>query len=106
MPNLSLTSKQFWTDSAERAVRTGAQVAVAAFGGSAVLTAVTEGDWLSIPWQESLGLVILSMVLSLLTSIAGKKVGDPSTASLTKGTAPNALGKGGSVHTTTTRPTL
>lgn len=101
-----LTTKQFWTDTAERCVRTAAQTAAATFGGSAVLTAVTSGDWGSIPWQESLAVTVLATLLAFLTALSGKAVGDPSTASLTKGTAPNALGKGGSVHTTTTRPTL
>ena len=101
-----LTTKQFWTDTAERTVRTAAQTAAAAFGGGAVLTAVTDGEWGSIPWQEALALTALAALLAFLTALGGKAVGDPSTASLTKGTAPNALGKGGSVHTTTTRPTL
>ena len=101
-----LTDKQFWTDTAERTVRTAAQTAAAAFGGGAVLTAVTDGEWGSIPWQEALALTALAALLAFLTALGGKAVGDPSTASLTKGTAPNALGKGGSVHTTTTRPTL
>ena len=101
-----LTDKQFWTDTAERTVRTAAQTAAAAFGGGAVLAAVTDGEWGSIPWQEALALTALAALLAFLTALGGKAVGDPSTASLTKGTAPNALGKGGSVHTTTTRPTL
>ena len=101
-----LTTKQFWTDTLERTVRTAAQTAAATFGGSAVVTAVTDADWASIPWEASLGLTALATLLAFLTALGGKAVGDPSTASLTKGTAPNALGKGGSVHTTTTRPTL
>lgn len=101
-----LTTKQFWTDTLERTVRTAAQTAAATFGGGAVLTAVTNGDWGSIPWQESLAITALATILAFLTAVSGKAVGDPSTASLTKGTAPKSIGGEGSVHTPTTRPTL
>lgn len=102
-----LTTKQFWTDTLERTVRTAAQTAAATFGGSAVLTAVTSGDWGSIPWQESLAVTVLATLLAFLTALSGKAVGDPSTASLTSGTKPSALSSGrGPLDSPTTRPTL
>lgn len=103
-----LTTKQFWTDTAERCVRTAAQTAAATFGGGAVLTAVTSGDWGSIPWQESLAVTVLATLLAFLTALSGKAVGDPSTASLTSGTKPKSLGTGGGgpLDSRTTRPTL
>lgn len=103
-----LTTKQFWTDTFERTVRTAAQTAAATFGGSAVVTAVTDADWASIPWEASLGLTVLAAALAFLTALAGKAVGDPSTASLTSGTKPKSIGTGGGgpLDSPTTRPTL
>lgn len=103
-----LTTKQFWTDTAERTVRTAAQTAAATFGGGAVLTAVTNGDWGSIPWQESLAITALAAFLAFLTALSGKAVGDPSTASLTSGTKPGKItaAGGGPLHRPTTSPTL
>lgn len=103
-----LTDKQFWTDTAERCVRTAAQTAAAAFGTGAFYSAVTSGDWGSVPWQEALAVTVIATVFAFLTAVAGKKVGDPSTASLTSGTkpAPITSGGGGPLHTPTTTPTL
>lgn len=101
-----LTTKQFWTDTFERVVRTAAQTATASFGGSAVVTAVTDADWASIPWEASLGLTVLAAALAFLTALGGKKVGDPSTASLTSGTAPTAVGGATSIYPSSTRPQL
>ena len=90
-----LTSKQFWTDVTERCVRTFAQTAAAAFGTGAFATAVTSGEWASVPWQEALSVTVLATVLAFFTALAGKGVGDPSTASLTSGTAPQPITSGG-----------
>lgn len=103
-----LTTKQFWTDTAERTVRTAAQTAAAAFGTGAMFSAITSGDWGSIPWQEALAVTAIATVLAFLTAVAGKGVGDPSTASLTSGTKPGQItsGGGGPLHSPTTSPTL
>lgn len=85
----SIWTKRFWTDTMERTIRTGGQVALAAFGAPAVLDAVKSGDFGSVPWETSLILVIVSMVLTVLTCLVGKSTGDPSTASLTSGTGKN-----------------
>ena len=46
-----------------RAIRTGAQVAIATIGTAAVLS--------DVKWDEVSGVVVLSMILSVLTSLAG-----------------------------------
>lgn len=60
----SLTSKAFWAASTERAVRTGAQAAVALLIGSA--TDLFTTDWLGV-----VSVVVMAVLLSYLTSIAG-----------------------------------
>ena len=63
----------FWSDAFERAVRTAAQVAVAALGvGSTGIFAI---DWAAIA-----SLAGGAAVLSLLTSLAAGGTGDPATA--------------------------
>lgn len=86
-----LVTKRFWTDTAERCVRTFAQTAAAAFGTGAFATAVTSGEWASVPWQEALSVTVLATVLAFFTALAGRATGDPSTASLTTGTEPKPL---------------
>ena len=90
-----LTSRQFWTDVTERCVRTFAQTAAAAFGTGAFAQAVTDGEWGSLPWEGALTVTVSATVLAFLTALAGKGVGDPSTASLTSGTAPQPITSGG-----------
>ena len=58
-----LTSTTFWLDAAERAIKTGAQTAVATLGTGAI--GILDVDWLNI-----LSIVLMAMVLSVLTSIA------------------------------------
>lgn len=60
----SLTSKAFWAASTERAVRTGAQSAVAVLIADA--TDLFTTDWLGL-----LSVVVMAVLLSYLTSIAG-----------------------------------
>lgn len=93
-----LTTRRFWTDCAERCVRTFAQTAAASFGTGAFYSAVTSGDWASVPWQEALTVTILATVLAFFTALAGKATGDPSTASLTSGTTPAPISGGSSTY--------
>lgn len=72
---MPLTSKRFWRDTAERAVRTFAQSALATMGVGAV-------NVLTVDWQGVLGVGAGAAVISLLMSLASERVGDPGTASV------------------------
>ena len=76
----SYTSKAFWEDAGERAVKTVAQSAVVTIGADAF--DVLHADWVTFG-SVSLG----AGVLSILTSIASAKVGDD-TPSLVKPPVP------------------
>ena len=69
-------TSSFWKDAGERAIKTGAQVAITA------LAAVATFDDLGAGWDEGLFLVGVSMVVSVLTSIVSSRVGSPEDASL------------------------
>ena len=71
-----LFSKEFWGDTAERAIKTGCQVAIAAIG--------TETLFYNLNYKEILSMIFLSMATSVLTSIASSKVGDKESASVLK----------------------
>ena len=74
-----LLSKEFWSDAGERAIKTGAQVAIASIGSGAALQDV---DWVNIA-----SIIAVSIILSVLTSIASIQVSDSlSLASAVKAT--------------------
>ena len=79
-----MTSKQFWTDTLERAIRTAAQA------GLAVVSVPAAGEVadipLHLPWEAMIYTVVTATLVSILTSLTGRGVGDHSTASLTRGT--------------------
>lgn len=79
-----LTSRRFWTDTLERVLRTTAQAAVAVFATPVAVAGA--GGNVDLPWQAGLIAVAGTAVLTFLTCLAGKGVGDSSTASLTTGT--------------------
>jgi hypothetical protein len=64
--DVSIFSREFVVSSAERAIKTSAQAAVACIGSSAVIASV---DW-AIVWST----VVAATILSLLTSIASHEV--------------------------------
>jgi len=71
-------TKQFWLDTAERALKTAAQFGVGALGAT-VFTAV--GD--VVPAGTAVGLaMVFGAVLSGLTSLASVGIGEKGTASL------------------------
>ena len=67
----------FWKRTAERAVKTVAQTALATMGTTAV--AITSLDWGQIAAISATG-----GVLSILTSVASSGIGDPESPSLVK----------------------
>lgn len=62
------TSRAFWVATAERAIRTGAQAAVAAIGTTAV-------GILDVDWQGILAITALAMVIAVLTCMGAAQVG-------------------------------
>ena len=59
-----LASKAFWSSTAERAIKTFAQSALALLGTDQLISA------LAINWGEIAGVALLAAILSVLTSIA------------------------------------
>lgn len=84
-----LTSRRFWTDTLERVIRTTAQAALAVLATPVAMSQT--GVSVSIPWQALLVAVAGTAILTFLTCVAGRGVGDASTASLTTGTAGPSL---------------
>lgn len=72
-----MTSKIFWLDTAERAVKTFAQSLVA-------VLVVGVPVW-EIHWAGALGTALTATIMSVLTSIASSGAGDPTTASAVAG---------------------
>ncbi len=65
----------FWKDTAERAIKTFAQAAIASL--AAGLTGILEVDWLAV-----LSVALLAALISVLTSIASAPFSNKGTASL------------------------
>jgi hypothetical protein len=74
-------TKQFWTDAAERALKTFAQVLLAYFGADAF-------DVLNADWGNALSIAAGAVVLSVLTSLLSLKLGNTGTASATDAVVP------------------
>ena len=64
------TTKDFWEQTLERAIKTFAQTVIAAVGVTAV--AIDQ-----VPWRVVLLTAATATVLSVLTSIASSGIGDP-----------------------------
>ena len=65
-----MTTGQFWVDTAERAVKTMAQVVAAAVGTGAV--GIT-----SLDWSQMGSLAATAGVVSVMTSLASDRIGSP-----------------------------
>ena len=72
-----ITSKTFWADAIERAIKTAAQAAIAIAGTD--LAGILEVDWVQLVSAAG-----LAAVLSLLTSVSSGGIGTKNTAGLTK----------------------
>jgi hypothetical protein len=70
----------FWKDTAERAIRTFAQVTI-----PTVAAATTAGSLGAVDWTSAAIIVGGSVILSVLTSMLGAFRGSPESASLLKG---------------------
>lgn len=68
-------TKSFWTDTAERAIRSGATSFVATVGGTAIL-------W-DLNWELLVGIPVTAAVLEVAIALSGSRVGKRGTASLT-----------------------
>lgn len=77
-----LSSKNFWVDTAERAVKTLAQSLIATLTVGAA-TPVWE-----LNWYEAVGIALTATLLSVLTSVASVGAAEPDTASLVNRQAP------------------
>lgn len=75
MANRPFLSKEFWAAASERAIKTGAQAALAS--GALQLT-----DLWSIDWAQFGSIIGLSMLASLFTSMASVKFGEDNSPSL------------------------
>lgn len=69
-----MRTRQFWTDALERAVRTFAQVLVAAITAGLVVTDTAQ-------WTAALLTAVVAALVSVLMSIGGTAVGDPQSPS-------------------------
>lgn len=74
---MSIFRTYFWREAFERATKTAAQAAVLVIGADQV-------NAFSVDWGDVAGFAAGGFVLSVLTSIASKPIGDPGTASLTR----------------------
>ncbi|TCD53780.1 holin [Alloscardovia theropitheci] len=72
-------NKEFWLDTAERAVKTAAQAAIGVLGTGAV-------GLLQIDWTNVLSVTLMAALISILTSIASAGGETVSPASLIKTT--------------------
>lgn len=68
-------TRQFWIDTAERAIKTAAQAAVLVFGAGQV-------DAFAVDWQLVASMSVGAACLSIATSLASSLSGDPDTPSL------------------------
>ena len=73
-----LSSKDFWVDTAERAVKTLAQSMIATITVGAAVPI-----W-ELNWYEAVGVALTATLLSVLTSIASIGAAQPDTPSLIK----------------------
>lgn len=76
-------TRDFWLDTAERAVKTAAQALIAYFTAGAI-------NVLNADWGEALTVAGTATLLSVLTSLLSLKLGNSGTASATDAVVPEA----------------
>lgn len=76
-PVLKNPVRRFVADLTERALKTGAQTALVAFGGDSM------NLW-HVPWHNAAGIVGGAVLASVLTSLASVSVGNSDSASLVR----------------------
>lgn len=69
-----MRSRQFWEDTAERAIKTAAQAILAVFVAGVTI--------MSVDWVDTLAIGATAALVSVLTSIASAGVRNPESASL------------------------
>lgn len=74
---MSVLSRSFWVDTAERAVKTVAQTLVAMLTADVV-------NVVSLDWAQLLGVSVGAGLVSVLTSLASTNYGDDDSPSLVK----------------------
>lgn len=67
-------TKKFWVASAERAIKTAAQTALALITADGVFSVV------DVNWEDGAGVVALAVLASVLTSVVSSGVGDDPTS--------------------------
>jgi len=72
-----MTSRIFWADAVERAIKTAAQTGVA-------LLTVEGTSLLELNWEQFWSAIALAAIVSVMTSLGSSKTGDTSSASLLK----------------------
>jgi hypothetical protein len=70
-------SATFWKSTAERSIRTAAQVLLG-------FLVIGETGFLDVDWEQSLSVTGVAVIASILTSVVATGVGDKGTASLVK----------------------
>lgn len=75
-----MKSKEFWTDTAERAVKTFAQSLLAVFTAGVTI--------ISVDWREALAIGATAALVSVLTSVASTSNGDKDSPSLVRPSSP------------------
>lgn len=71
---MSVFTRKFWADAAERAIKTAAQSGIGVF--------VADVTVLSVDWEVAGAVVGTATLVSLLTSVASANLGQPGTASV------------------------
>ena len=70
-------SATFWKSTAERSIRTAAQVLLG-------FLVIGETGFLDVDWEQALSVTGVAVIASILTSVVATGVGDKGTASLVK----------------------
>lgn len=79
-----MTTAEFWLATLERAIKTAAQTAVALIGTGAI-------GILDVDWRQVASVSALAAIVSVLTSLASDRIGNPGPSLVGEGTVPPPL---------------